>query len=185
VSSLSIASNEGLALPANDGKSIFYFQGTVVHKFDYTSNVTVQLPTVLPSPVQFASGVSINGTIFIFNGKQRNVLEFNETSATAKVIGVLPFLPGTSPVYSTAALPNGDDSVWLFAGNEPKATNPVLLFATAKKLVHIPTANSSSPPSLWAVPASARSDSHGYLIGGLGRARESNGSYHPTNGILK
>jgi hypothetical protein len=81
------------------------------------SNLTVQLPTALPSSVQDAGGVSLNGTIFIFNGGQGTILEFNETSETGRVIGDLPFRPGTLPVSSTTAILKGDDSVWLFAGN--------------------------------------------------------------------
>jgi hypothetical protein len=185
VSSLSVATHGGLALPANDGKSIYYFQGTAVDKFDYISNLTVRLPTALPSLVFDAGGVSLNGTIFIFNGEQRSILEFNETSETGNVIGELPFLPGPSSVHSTASIPNGNDSVWLFAGNDPKPTNPVLCFDTVKRVVNIPNLNSTSPPSLHSVPASVWSDSHGYLIGGLGRVSESNGSIHPTNGILR
>jgi hypothetical protein len=180
-----VASHGGLALPANDGKSIYYFQGTAVDKFDYMSNLTVRLPAALPSLVFDAGGVSLNRTIFIFNGGQGTVLEFNETSETGKVIGDLPFLPGTFSVHSTASIPNGDDSVWLFAGNDPKATNPILSFDTVKKVVNIPNFNSTSLPSLHSVPASVWSDSHGYLIGGLGRVPERNGSIHPTNGILR
>jgi hypothetical protein len=135
--------------------------------------------------VYYADGVSQNGTIFIFNGRERTILEFDETSETVKIIADLPFLPGTSSVTSKAAIPKGNDSVWLFNGDNPNATNPVLLFDTAKKVAYIPTANSTSPPSLWANPASVWSESHGYLVGGFGRLPESNGSYHPTNGILR
>jgi hypothetical protein len=180
-----LATYRGLALPSSNGKSIYYYQGTVVHKFDYISNLTVRLPAALPSPVDHAGGVSLNGTIFIFNGIQRTIMEFNETTESAIVIGDLPFLPGTSSVICTRAIPTGEGSVWLFAGNDPKPTNPVLLFDTAKKLVNVPTANSTSMPSLYRVPASAWSNSHGYLVGGLGRVPESNGSIHPTSGILR
>jgi hypothetical protein len=183
VSSLEVASYAGLAFPANDGKSIYHFSGTVIHKFDYMSNLTVRMPTALPSHVDYAAGVSLNGTILIFNGRHGTIMEFNETSETGKVIGELSF--GNSAVASTAAIPNGKGSVWLFAGNSPKATNPVLLFDMATKVVHIPTANSTSSPTLYVAPASVTSDSHGYLIGGLGRASESNGSMHPTSGILR
>jgi hypothetical protein len=128
--------------------------------------------------------VSSNGTIFIFNGGQRNILEFNQESETGKIIGDLPFQTETSPVNSTTAISNGQDGVWLFAGNNPKATNPVLLFNTENKVVYIPTVNSTSLPTLYYVPASVRDGNHGYLIGGLGNAQESDGSYHPTNGII-
>jgi hypothetical protein len=188
VSSLSTATAGGLALQASDGKSIYYFGGlpdnSLVRKFNSETNVTVRLPTALPSPVIMAGGVCINGTIFIFNGRQRNVLEFNQESETAKIIGDLPFRTGTSTVYTTTAISNGQDGVWLFAGYSPKATNPVLLFNTANKVVYIPTANSTSLPTLLEVPVSVWDGSHGYLIGGLGRVEESDGSYHPSNGIL-
>jgi hypothetical protein len=144
----------------------------------------VRLPTVLPSPVFVAGGVSINGTIFIFNGRQRNILEFDQESETATIIGDLPFQTGNSTVYSTTAIPNGQDGVWLFAGNDPKATNPVLLFNTANKVVYIPTANSTSMPPLYEVSVSVWDGSYGYLIGGLGKVKESDGSYSPTNGVL-
>jgi hypothetical protein len=177
VPNLTLATSGGLALPANDGKSIYYFQGTAVDKFDCKSNLTVRLPTAPPSSVQDAGGVSLNGTIFIFNGGQGTILEFNETSETGRVIGDLPFRPGTLPVSSTTAILKGNDSVWLFAGNCSKAMNPIFSFDTVKKVVTIPSANSTSPPTLFAVPASMRSSSHGYLIGGLGRVPESNGGY--------
>jgi hypothetical protein len=188
VSSLGTANQGGLALPASDGKSIYYFGGyynsTLVHKFNSETNVTVLLPSALPSPVYLAGGVSNNGTIFIFNGRQRCVLEFNQESETANIIGDLPFQTGNSTAYTTIAIADGKDGVWLFAGNNPKATNPILLFNTANKVVTIPTVNSTSLPSLYYKPASVWDGSHGYLIGGLGRAPESDGSYHPTNGIL-
>jgi hypothetical protein len=118
-------------------------------------------------------------------GDKVPILEFNETSETGSVIGDLPFRPGTLPVSSTTAILKGDDSVWLFAGNYPKAMNPILSFDTVEKVVTIPSANSTLPPTLYAVPASVSSSSHRYLIGGLGRVPESNGSYHPMNGILR
>jgi hypothetical protein len=154
-----------------------------VHKFNVETYLTVELPTALPSPVTQAAGVSTYGTIFIFNGKERNVLEFSTELESAKIIGDLPFGNGT--VYSTSAIPNGQDGVWLFAGNETKASNPVLLFNTENKSVYIPTsANLSSLPHLYWDPASVSDGHRGYIIGALGRALEEDGSYHPTNGIL-
>jgi hypothetical protein len=183
-----LADYGGLALQASDGKSIYYFGGfssrTRVHKFNSETNVTVQLPSALPSPVVFASGVSSNETIFIFNAAHDNVLEFNQESETAKIIGDLPFQTGDSIVFSSTAIPNGQDGVWLFAGYTTKATNPVVLFNTANKVVYIPTVNSTSLPTLFYQPASVWYGSYGYLIGGIGRAQESDGSYHPSNGIL-
>jgi hypothetical protein len=112
-------------------------------------------------------------------------LEFNHESETAKIIGDLPFQTGTSTVFSTTAIRNGKEGVWLFAGNPQKATNPVLFFNTANKVVCIPTVNSTSLPTLCKAPVSMWDGSHGYLIDGLGRAKESNGNNHPTNGILR
>jgi hypothetical protein len=156
-----------------------------VHKFNTETNFTVQLPTALPSPVSQAAGVSTNGTIFIFNGKERNVLEFNTDFEAAKIIGDLPFGNGTSTIHSTTAIPNGQDGVWIFAGNETKTSNPVLLFNTENKSVYIPTfANSTLLPHLHWNPASVSDGHRGYIIGALGRVPEDYGSYHPTNGIL-
>jgi hypothetical protein len=143
--------------------------------------LTERLPTALPSPVSLAGGVSINESIFIFNGDQRNILEFNQVSETAKIIGDLPFV---APVRSTTAILNGQDGVWIFAGEYPKLSNPVLFFNAANKVVCIPTVNTTSLPVLYAAPVSVWDGNHGYLIGGLGRMRESDGSYHPTNGII-
>jgi hypothetical protein len=144
----------------------------------------VRLPTELPSSVVLASGVSINGTIIIFNGRERNILEFNQQSESASIIGDLPFVNGTSTVGSTTAIPNSQDGVWLFGATFPKATNPILLFNTANKVVYIPTVNPTSLPTLFDLPVSVRDGNHGYIIGGFGRVQESDGSYHPTNGIL-
>jgi hypothetical protein len=176
----SLSTDRGVAVLASDGRSIYYFGGnpnlTTVYKFDSE--------TELPSPVAHAGGVSINGTIFIFNGKQRNILEFSETSETAVIIGDLPFQSGNSTVSSATAIPNSNDGVWLFSGNNPKPTNPVLLFNTANKVVYIPTENLTSLPTLHYQPPSVWEGRQGYLIGGLGRVPEIYGSYHPTNGIL-
>jgi hypothetical protein len=114
VSSFNSMNQGGLALQASDGKSIYYFGGEPnrrrVYKFNSETNLNVELPTVLPSPVFFAGGVANNGTIFIFNGREGKVLEFNEISETATIIGDLPFQAGTS-TYSTTAIPNGQNGV--------------------------------------------------------------------------
>jgi hypothetical protein len=115
--------------------------------------------------------------MFIFNGRQRNVLEFKQESETAKSIGKLSFQTGISTVYSTTAILKGQDSVWLFAGNNHKATNPVLLFNTANEVAYIPTENSISLPTLVYCPASVWDGRQGYLIGGFGREKESDKSY--------
>jgi hypothetical protein len=130
LSSLSTATYGGLTIQSSNGEFIYYFGGwysdTVVHKFNTNTIVTVRLPTALPSRGFYATGVADNGTIFILNGPQGNILEFSESSGTAKIIGDLPFKDGASNVYSTTAIPNGQNSVWLFAGDNPKVTNPVL-----------------------------------------------------------
>jgi hypothetical protein len=183
VSSLSEPNSGGLALQSNDGKSIYHFGGKssrTIHKFDIETNLTVLLPTVLPSSVYVSSGVSNNRTHFIFSGQAGNVLEFSEQFQTVKVIADLPF-DIDFPVLSTAAIPTGNDGVWLFAGQMYRVTNPVLLFNLTNKVVYNQVANTSSLPILYQVPASVSDGKHGYLIGALNIA----GDYHPTNGILR
>jgi hypothetical protein len=189
VSSLTQATYGGLALRAKDGTTIYYFGGLGnerrVHKFDSISISTVRLPTTLPSDVFFSCGVSMSGTIFLFDGKEKKLMEFSEESGTARIIGDLPFENGPSAVYSTTAIPDGKDGVWLFAGDTPKSTNPILLFNTTTKDIYSSSANTTSLPTLYYLPASVSDGRYGYLIGGLGRAKESDGSTHPSNGILK
>jgi hypothetical protein len=189
VSSLSASNYGGLALQSNDGKSIYYFGGssssTSVHNFNRETNLTLRLPTTLPSSVYASSGVSINGSHFIFSGRTRSVLEFSEEFEVGKIIGDLPFQVGTSTVASTTAIPNGQDSVWLFAGSSQRATNPILLFNVTTKDVDVQVANTTTLPTLYQVPVSVSDGRNGYIIGGLGYASESDGSYYPTNGILR
>jgi hypothetical protein len=193
VSSLTLASEGGLALQGNDKRSIYYFGGTltytIVQKFDTEMNYIKQLPTVLPSPVLFAAGVSNNnGTFFVHNGKYvRNIIEFEEASETGKITGDLPFQSDPSAVFATAAIPSGQDGgVWVFAGNNPKPRNPVLLFRMANKTVSIPTENSTSLfPTLYEMPATLTDGKYGYLLGGIGRVAEYDGTYQRTDGILR
>jgi hypothetical protein len=188
VSSLSVATASATALVADDGTSIYYFGGsesTLVQKFDTLTNLTVQLPTRLPSELQFAGGVSFNRTIYLFDGQHRSILQFNEESETTTIISDLPFQLDAGSVTSTTVLPFGKDSVWIFAGNHPKASNPILNFNMTSKSVSIPSLNTSSLPTLYLLPSGVSDGKFGYLIGGLGRAPESNGSYHPSNGILR
>jgi hypothetical protein len=186
--SFSVSNYGGLALQSNDGKSIYYIGGNNspvwVHNFNRETNVTVRLPATLPSPVYLSGGVSINGSHFIFSGQTRTVLEFSEKSEAVKIIGELPFQDNL-PVLSTAAIRNGQDSVWLFAGNEFSAANPVLLFNVTTNGVDVQVANTTTLPTLFQVPVSVRDGRNGYIIGGLGLVRESDGSYYPTNGILR
>jgi hypothetical protein len=191
-SSLISATNGVLALQGKDKNTIYLFGGTIshgaVHKFDPITNVTVRLPTGLPSSIRYAGGVSINGTILIFDGFGSRILEFSEETETATIIAELSFDDNdNSPTVSVAALPDDKDSIWLFAGSSRKPTNPILLFNTTTKTANIPipTANTTSMPTLYYRPASVSDGSHGYLIGGIGRTPEEDGSFHPGNGILR
>jgi hypothetical protein len=193
VSSLITPSGGGRAFQGKDKKSIYYFGGTStylnIQKFNTDTNSMVTLPTALPSAVLFGSGVSTNdrsGIIFIFGGNNRDVMEFDEASETAYVIAALPFQ--SSPVLATAAIPNGkeDGGVWIFAGNNPKVANPILLFNTKTKAVSIPAGNSTSQlPPLYEILCAVTDGRSGYIIGGLGRVPGPDGSYHPTNGMLR
>jgi hypothetical protein len=189
VSSLQNATYGGLALQAKDGTKMYYFGGYYgggnVQKFDTLTNSTVQLPTTLPTNVFLSGGISMSGTIFLFDGRQRKVMEFGEETLTARIIGDLPFQNSTSVVESTTAISDGKDGVWLFAGDDPKPTNPILLFNTTTEDVYSSSANTSSLPTLCYLPASVSDGRYGYLIGGLGRTTESDGSTHPSNGILR
>jgi hypothetical protein len=127
--------------------------------------------------------VTSRETFFIFNGQERNIMEFSEESESARIIGELSFQNGTS-VFSTTAVPDRSGDAWLFAGNNPKATNPVLFFNSTEKIAYIPTTNTTRPPALYSVPATFYDRDQSYLIGGLGRVPEGDGSFHPANGIL-
>jgi hypothetical protein len=187
VSSLSSAARKGLALPGKDGKTIYFFGGypiSAVHKFDSITNVTERLSTAFPSPLQFTGGVSINGAMFLFDGQGRNILEFSEETETARVIAELSFYNSTlNGVVSVTAFPDNNDSFWLFAGSSSKPTYPILLFNT--RAVQIPNADAASLPTLYYAPESVRDGSHGYIIGGIGRFREGDGNFHPSNGMLR
>jgi hypothetical protein len=187
VSSLSTDSQGGLALQSNDGKSIYYFGGMpyakLVHKFNTETNVTVRLPTELPSPVVNAGGALVNGKMFIFNGKGRCVMEFDLESETAKIISGLHFRMGNKPVDSTTAIPIGQDGVWAIAGNFPPAEAPIVLFNATTK--HSLDVNAYLLPTLYQRPVAVRVGSHGYLIGGLGRRYEGDMTYHPSDGVVR
>jgi hypothetical protein len=112
---LSKASEGGLSHQSNDGKSIYYFGGyphaKLVHKFNSETNITVALPTELPSSVINASCAFVKGRMFIFIGIGRVGLEFDLESETAKIISSLCFQRGVLPVYSTTAISVGQDGV--------------------------------------------------------------------------
>jgi N-acetylneuraminic acid mutarotase len=193
VSSMMTDSGGGLAVQGSDKKYIYYFGGfsayTLIQRFNTETSETSLLSAELPSRVVYASGLSNkDGTIFIYNGYTSNIIQFDETSETAKVIADLPFQSDTQAVFSATAIPNGKEngSVWLFAGNNPKPTNPILLFNMVTPTVSIPTGNATFQfPTLYETPATVTDGRDGYVIGGFGRAAERNGSYHPNNGILK
>jgi hypothetical protein len=162
----------------------------IVQKFDTETSTTTTLSAALPSSVTFASGLAnkVDGTILIFNAKfGRNVLEFKEDSGTGRIVGQLPFQSDERAlIFSNTGFSNGKGGVWLFSGNDPKTTNPVLFFDTKRKSVKIPTGNSTSKlPTLFENPATVTDGKNGYIIGGIGRAKERDGSYHPGNGILR
>jgi hypothetical protein len=189
VSSLSSAAGGGLALQSKDGKTIYFFGGypnhAVVHKFDSFTNVTVRLPIALPSSIFYDDGVSIIGTILLFDGRGKNILEFSEETETARIIAELSFFHDSSSVATVAALPDNQDGIWLFAENTGNPTYPILQFNTTTKAVQIPNVDTASLPTLSYSPATVRDSSHGYLVGGIGRDPEVDGSYHPGNGILR
>jgi hypothetical protein len=187
VSSFSSSTYAGLALPGKDGKTIYFFDGhsSSVHKFDSITNVTERLSTALPSPLPYAGGVSMNGTMLLFDGQRKNILEFSEETETARVIAELSFDDDTYSVTSVTALPDNKDGIWLFAGSSSKPTYPILQFNTTTRAVQIPNADTTSLPRLYYTPDSVRDGSHGYIIGGIGRAPEGDGSIHPGNGMMR
>jgi hypothetical protein len=185
VSSLQVGTYGGLALIAEDGTTIYYFGGNqkFVQKFDSLTNSTVRIPTDLPWDVCYSGGVSMSGTIFLFDGYRGKVMEFSEETERARIIGDLPFQNGTSTVVSTTAIPDGNDGVWVFSGSYVKPSNPILLFNTTTK--EVSSSANTSLPTLFFRPASVSDGGYGYLIGGLGWARDIDGSTHPSDGILK
>jgi hypothetical protein len=73
-------------------------------------------------------------------------MQFQEASEIARIISDLPFQTDTSPVFSAAAIRKGKkdrNSDCLFAGTNPKPTNPILQFNTMEKTVSIPTRNAT------------------------------------------
>jgi hypothetical protein len=58
-----------------------------------------------------------NGRIFIFNGRDRVGLEFNEELERTEGIGDLQFQNGIHNVVSNTAIPNGLNGVCLFGAS--------------------------------------------------------------------
>jgi hypothetical protein len=179
---------------SSDGKSIYYFGGskteTFVDQFDPVTNLTIRLPKELPLRVSHAGGVSSNGIAFIFNfnGAWAHVMEFTEDTESARVGADLPFedYEVDHTVSSIVAIPaEGKDEVWLFAASTNQLKNPVLLFNVKSRTVSIPSVNTTSLPTFYEVPASVSDGRYGYIIGGMGRVQETDGSYSPRNGILR
>jgi hypothetical protein len=179
---------------SSDGKSIYYFGGSntdkFVDQFDPVTNLTIRLPKELPLRVSHASGVSSNGIAFIFNfnGAWAHVMEFTEDTESARVGADLPFedFEVDHTVSSIVAIPaEGRDEVWLFAASTNQLKNPVLLFNVKSRTVSIPSVNMTSLPTFYEVPASVSDGRYGYIIGGMGRVEETDGSYSPRNGILR
>jgi hypothetical protein len=108
-------------------------------------------------------------------------------SDTARIIAELPFWYGKNTVLSTAAIFDGKDSVLLFAGEFQKPHHQILRFNTTSKLVSIPEQETSKVPTFCCFLAAGAiwDGQEGYIVGGIGRTSESDGSYHPTNGILR
>jgi hypothetical protein len=189
VSSLSSAATGGLALSGKDGRTIYFFGGypdyDAVHKFDSITNVTVRLSIALPSSPAYAGGVSINGTMLLFDGRGRNILEFSEETETARVIGELSFYNSTISVSTVTALSDNKDGIWLFAGDQRKPTYPILQFNTTTRAVQIPNADTTALPTLYYAPEPVRDGSHGYIIGGIGKSPEGDGSFHPGSGMIR
>jgi hypothetical protein len=177
---------------SSDGKSIYYFGGsnteTFVDQFDPLTNLTIRLPKELPSRLSHASGISSNGIAFIFNGVWTHVMEFTEDTESARVGADLPFedYEVDHTVSSIVAIPaESKDEVWLFAASTNQLKNPVLLFNVKSRTVSIPSVNMTSIPIFYEVPASVSDGRYGYIIGGMGRVEETDGSYSSRNGILR
>jgi hypothetical protein len=142
-----------------------------VQKFDPLIDCTVTLPTQLLSDLYYAGGVSMSGTIFLFNGRERNIREFSKETGLARIIGDLPF-PKFPFVFGY--LPETIES--------PRTPSFCLIRRPRVSRVHrrmrlrCRRCSTSLPVS---------DGRNGYLIGGLGRAKEIGGCTHPSNGILR
>jgi hypothetical protein len=187
VSSLSSSSSSGLALKGKDNKYIYYFGGsntlTQIHRFDTVTKATVKLSTVLPSEVYVAAGLSTKHSIFIFNGKQNNILRFNLDSETVKIVEDLSF--GNDTVSSTSCVTDStSNKVWILRGSGSKLANQAMIFNTISELTATPHPNVSLP-SLCCKPTTVSTGRYGYIIGGIGKVPESDGRKHPSHGILR
>jgi hypothetical protein len=196
VSTLNHLTLGGLALMGtrNDTESDIYFFGGVkrprgIERFDpKTNTTTVVVNASLPVDVQLDGGVTDHkGLCYIFSGTNGCVIEFDAESGTSKVVAELPFgNTGAIPIESTTVFHDErGNRVWVFAENWPKPLNPVLLFDLETKEVSVPAMNFSSLPRLYVHPATVVDGRYGYFVGGIGRALEEDGNYHPGNGIIR
>jgi hypothetical protein len=187
ISSLSSPTRGGLALKDKDGKYIYYFGGTwtstVIHRFNPETNATVKLSTVLPSDVVNAAGVTTSQSAFIFNGRYRKIIEFDLATETVDEIGQRSF--GNDSVVSTASITDSaSNRTWLFSTSWDKFNNPVETFNSETRLTSYPN-HDINVPSLYRKPAAVSAGRYGYIIGGIGRETESDGTKHPSRGILR
>jgi hypothetical protein len=187
VSSLSSPTSGGLVLKSKDANFIYHFGGTstrtAIQVFNPAKKITVTLNTVLPSEVLHSDGMTINHTAFICSGRTEKILEFNLASETVKTVGRLLF--GNETVISTAIITdNTSNRVWLFPGSEGRLNNRVMIYNSESKLTST-TQKNVSVPSLYFKPATVSTGRYGYIIGGLGRVPEPDGSDHPSKGILR
>jgi hypothetical protein len=184
VSSLSSPTSGGLALKGNDSKSIYFFERTKIHRFNPETKVTVELSTVLPSGVQFAAGITINQSAFLFTIHSGVIQEFNMQSETVKIIGDLWF--GDVISYSTASITDSSsNTVWLFPGSDEKHINRSLIFDPETKLTSTSPYQNERFASLNQYPATVSTGRYGYIIGGIGRTPNPDGSKYSSNGILR
>jgi hypothetical protein len=187
VSSLSFPSNGGLAVKAMDSQFIYYFGGDnserTIQKLNPATNVNKKLDTVLPFDVNYAAGAVSSQSAFIFNGRSKNILEFDLESETVKIVGDLSFGNGT--VRSTASVIDSSwNMVWIFPGSYSKLSIGAKMFNLETKLASNPHHHVSFPP-LFRSPATVSAGRYGYIIGGIGRKTKSSEIQHPSQGILR
>lgn len=202
VSKLSENSRGGLALKGKDSEIIYYFGGgrarRLIHKFNPATKLTECLITMFPTDVEYAAGFvppnnnnnNNNSSWFIFNGKKRNILEFDPEHETVKIIGRDNLSFGNhNQIASTVSIYSEKDNkqVWLFPGHDEELTNHVMVFNTETKLLSPPPPHMNvNGPALYYTPATVSTGGrYGYIIGGIGNVPESDGSKYPNNGILR
>jgi hypothetical protein len=71
----------------------------------------------------------------------------------------------------------------VIAGNYPPVDSPVFLFNATTR--HSMSVNAYLLPNFYQRPVTVRDGSHGYVIGRLGRRNEGDGTYHPSDGVLR